>query len=129
MTNILVKFVYKFPRQCNKIIVKVIHFNLIIFYIICLFFSGEVNGLSMELLPQTQFTPLPEALCLIVSELTSNNNGMASLDKVLDRLRDTYYGIQQPSEQIVYETLGSLIKERKLYHTGTESQKLALNSA
>ena len=88
-----------------------------------LVFQGEVHGLSMEVLAQTQFTPLPEALCLIISELTTNTGSMASLDNILDHLRSNYYGMQQPSEHIVYETLGSLIRERKLFHTGENGRR------
>ena len=94
--------------------------------------TGELSGLDFDPIPQAQFTPLPEALCQIISDLTrsapsspTQDQGQmrglkvgASLDAVLDKLQESYKGIQQPSEQIVYETLGSLMKERKVYHTG-----------
>jgi hypothetical protein len=71
----------------------------------------------MTPVPQTQFTPLPEALCIIISDLTKSQPA-ASFDAILDHMKDRYRGLQQPKEQITYETLGSLIKDRKIYHTG-----------
>ena len=66
---------------------------------------------------QSQFTPLPEALCITISDLTKNNED-ASFDAIMEELKNRYKGLQQPTEQITYQTLGSLIKERKIYHTG-----------
>ncbi|KAH3863375.1 hypothetical protein DPMN_026360, partial [Dreissena polymorpha] len=77
----------------------------------------DVNGIEMQVIPQTQFIPLPEALCLIIMDL---NNGqiVATLDTVCERLKHCYQGIHLPSNQLVYETLGQLIRERKVFHTG-----------
>ena len=71
----------------------------------------------MAVVQQAQFTPLPEALCLIIREL-NHAHVPATLDNVQERLHERYRGMQRPSEEIVYETLGSLLKERKIYHTG-----------
>lgn len=72
----------------------------------------------MCLIQQTQFTPLPEALCVVIHELNVEELP-ATLDSVQERLHDRYKGMQSPPEEIVYETLGSLMKERKIYHTGS----------
>ena len=69
--------------------------------------------------PQTQFTPLPEALCLIISGLCREGHP-ADLDGIREGLAKKYEGIQQPSEHIIYETLDCLLKERKIYHTGNK---------
>jgi hypothetical protein len=84
----------------------------------------------MEPIPQAHFTPLSEALCQIISDITRSSTQEtdllrrlhvgASLDSILDRLQDSYRGLQQPSEHIVYETLGNLMKDRKIYHTGRQ---------
>ena len=71
----------------------------------------------MSPLTQTTFTPLPEALCLIVRELNVQNVP-ATLDVVHRRLGDLFRGVHQPSESLVYEALGGLINEHKLFHTG-----------
>ena len=67
--------------------------------------------------PQTQFTPLPEALCLIIHELRRSNMA-ATLGSIESRLREHYRGMQTPHEQVIYEALDSLLQERKIYHTG-----------
>ncbi len=79
---------------------------------------GEFGDLDMTVIPQTQFTPLPEALCLIVSELSSHSNKVPTLEAIQEKLQHKFPGMQQPSEQIVYETLDAMMKERKIYHTG-----------
>lgn len=79
--------------------------------------AGELGSADIEPVPQAQFTPLPEALCLVVSRLNRDSQP-ATLGAVRDGLWGVYRGIKQPSEEIVYETLESLLKEHKLYHTG-----------
>lgn len=71
----------------------------------------------MQVIPQTQFIPLPEALCLIIMDL-NNSQIVATLDTVYERLKHSYQGIHLPSNQLVYDTLGQLIRERKVFHTG-----------
>ncbi|KAL4240185.1 Storkhead box 1 [Mactra antiquata] len=78
---------------------------------------GDVNGIEMQVIPQTQFIPLPEALCLIIMDL-NNNQIVATLDTVCERLKHCYQGLHLPSNQLVYDTLGQLIRERKVFHTG-----------
>jgi hypothetical protein len=85
--------------------------------VILLFVSGDVNGIEMQVIPQTQFIPLPEALCLIIMDL-NNSQIVATLDTVCERLKIGYQGLHLPSNQHVYDTLGQLIRERKVFHTG-----------
>ena len=80
-------------------------------------FPGDVNGIQMQVIPQTHFIPLPEALCLIIMDL-NNNRVVATLDTVCEKLQLCYQGHNLPSNQLVYDTLGTLIKERKVFHTG-----------
>ena len=78
---------------------------------------GDVNGIQMQVIPQTQFIPLPEALCLIIMDL-NNNQIVATLDTVCEKLQLCYQGHHLPGNQLVYDTLGTLIRERKVFHTG-----------
>lgn len=78
---------------------------------------GDVNGIEMQVIPQTQFIPLPEALCLIIMDL-NNSQIVATLDTICERLKVGYQGLHLPSNQHVYDTLGQLIRERKVFHTG-----------
>lgn len=71
----------------------------------------------MQVIPQTQFIPLPEALCLIIMDL-NNSQIVATLDTVCERLKTGYQELHLPSNQHVYDTLGQLIRERKVFHTG-----------
>ena len=81
------------------------------------YIAGEICGLEQTVIPQTQFSPLPEVLCLMVSEL-EDRKCSTTFDALLDALKLRYKGMHQPGEQIVYESLGALVQEGKLYHTG-----------
>uniref|UniRef100_T1IUP5 Winged helix Storkhead-box1 domain-containing protein n=1 Tax=Strigamia maritima TaxID=126957 RepID=T1IUP5_STRMM len=78
---------------------------------------GDVGGLDIQVISQTQFTPLPEALCLVVSEL-NHLEDTASLQMICAQLHERFNDMIIPNEDIIYSTLGKLIKERKIYHTG-----------
>ncbi|XP_052791277.1 storkhead-box protein 1-like isoform X2 [Mya arenaria] len=79
--------------------------------------KSDVQGIEMQVIPQTQFIPLPEALCLLILDL-NNSQIVATLDTVTERLRQRYQGMNLPSNQLMYDTLGQLIRERKVFHTG-----------
>ncbi|PVD37895.1 hypothetical protein C0Q70_00497 [Pomacea canaliculata] len=79
--------------------------------------AGDVNGIEMQVIPQTQFIPLPDSLCLIIAEL--NNAGHpATLESIRSRLQRWYHNTSLPSQQLIYDTLGTLIRERKVFHNG-----------
>ena len=78
---------------------------------------GELNGVDQIVVTQTQFSPLPEVLCMIVSEL-EEQRGSTTFDALMEALKSRYRGMHQPAEQLVYEALGVLVQEHKLYHTG-----------
>jgi len=83
----------------------------------CGVIAGDVSGIEMQVIPQTQFIPLPEALCLLIMDLNTSRI-VATLETVCDRLRECYQGTQLPGNQLVYDTLGQLIRERKVFHNG-----------
>jgi hypothetical protein len=74
----------------------------------------------MQEVPQNHFIPLPEILCLIILDL-NNKQILATVDIIQAQLKKCYQGTQLPSNQLVYETLHSLIQERKIFHTGTSN--------
>ncbi|GIY54942.1 storkhead-box protein 1 [Caerostris extrusa] len=78
----------------------------------------DLDPVTMSLVAQTQFAPLPEALCKVVYDLTSEGV-IASMQIISKRLKTTFPELTVPSDDILYKTLGTLIKERKLYHTGS----------
>ncbi|GIX91441.1 storkhead-box protein 1 [Caerostris darwini] len=80
--------------------------------------NRDLDPVTMSLVAQTQFAPLPEALCKVVYDLTSEGV-IASMQIISKRLKTTFPELTVPSDDILYKTLGTLIKERKLYHTGS----------
>lgn len=65
---------------------------------------------------QGQFTPLPEALCWAILELTSQRQA-ATLDTLRTALKNAFPAMQRPSRDLVYDALAKLMQERKIYHT------------
>ncbi|KAG8176989.1 hypothetical protein JTE90_005732 [Oedothorax gibbosus] len=81
-------------------------------------YTSDLDPVTMSLVAQTQFAPLPEALCKVVFDLTSEGS-VASMQVIGKRLKAAFPELMGPPDDILYKTLGTLIKERKLYHTGS----------
>lgn len=71
----------------------------------------------MQVIPQTQFIPLPDALCLIIMDL-NNRRIVATLDTIKEKLVEWYREMTMPNDQLIFDTLGALIRERKVFHSG-----------
>ena len=71
----------------------------------------------MQVIPQTQFTPLPDALCSVIQGLNSRRLP-ATLDVVLDKLEAWHKDVTPPTQQLIFDTLAALIRDRKVFHTG-----------
>ncbi|CAG9765994.1 unnamed protein product [Ceutorhynchus assimilis] len=65
---------------------------------------------------QTQWTPLPEAVCAVVLRLSSQGRP-AGIETIREALILAFPHVSPPSEQTLYDTLVQLSKERKLYNT------------
>ncbi|KAG8181473.1 hypothetical protein JTE90_016561 [Oedothorax gibbosus] len=78
---------------------------------------GDVGRLDLFPVPQTQFAPLSEAVCVAVCELNSASVVATSVT-VRKRLCVEFPEMRLPSSSILHNTLGQLVKERKIYHTG-----------
>jgi hypothetical protein len=65
---------------------------------------------------QTQWTPLPEAVCAVILRL-SRQGRPAGIETIREALIMTFPHVSPPSEQALYDTLVQLTTERKLYHT------------
>ncbi|RZC35269.1 hypothetical protein BDFB_002541, partial [Asbolus verrucosus] len=65
---------------------------------------------------QTQWTPLPEAVCAVVLRL-SRQGRPAGIETIREALIMAFPHVSPPSEQALYDTLVQLTTERKLYHT------------
>ena len=80
--------------------------------------SGDLESLESQPIHQAQFTPLPEALCMTITDLNRSHTP-ATFDVIHRVLTYTYRRVHAPSEEIIYETLGSLIREHKIIYSGT----------
>lgn len=79
-------------------------------------FAGDIEDCLVAPVSQGQFTPLPEALCWAILELTSQRQA-ATLDTLRSALRNAFPAMQRPSRELVYDALAKLMQERKIYHT------------
>nr|XP_009490746.1 PREDICTED: storkhead-box protein 1 [Pelecanus crispus] len=71
----------------------------------------------MNPLSQSHSIPLAEGICRTVSDMNADHV-MVTQETLMEQLVKNYPGIAVPSHNILYNTLGTLIRERKIYHTG-----------
>ncbi|NXD82317.1 STOX1 protein, partial [Halcyon senegalensis] len=78
--------------------------------------SGDVTVL-MNPLSEPRSTPLAEGICRTVSDMNADRV-MVTQETLMEQLVKKYPGIVVPSHKTLYNILGTLIKERRIYHTG-----------
>ncbi|CAG9825226.1 unnamed protein product [Phaedon cochleariae] len=76
----------------------------------------DVEHCSTVQVAQTQWTPLPEAVCSVILRLSSQGRP-AGLETIRESLIVAFPHVSPPGEQALYDTLVQLTKERKLYNT------------
>lgn len=100
--------------MCPNVLTIILYAQYIIFkYCIRSFVSGDVEDCVVEDLNQGQFTPLSEALCLVILELTSANQN-ATIDTVRSALKIFFSNIQPPAEHIIYDAMVNLMSDNKV---------------
>lgn len=77
---------------------------------------GDIDDCLVAPVAQGQFTPLPEALCWAILELTTQRQA-ATLDTLRSALKNAFPTMQRPNRELVYDALAKLMQERKIYHT------------
>ncbi|CAK1604535.1 unnamed protein product [Parnassius mnemosyne] len=83
-------------------------------YLIC--GLGDIEDCIVTPAYQGQFTPLPEALCDCIMDLTSQGQS-ATLESIRTSLSVKFPSMQTPDANVVYDTLSQLMQERKIYQT------------
>ncbi|NXK63782.1 STOX1 protein, partial [Sylvietta virens] len=78
---------------------------------------GDVTPALMNRLLQSRSVPLAEGICRTISDMNADHV-MVTQKTLTEQLVKNYPGIAVPSHNILYNILGTLIKERKIYHTG-----------
>ncbi|NXG17605.1 STOX1 protein, partial [Grallaria varia] len=71
----------------------------------------------MNPLLQSCSISLAEGICCTISDMNADHV-MVTQETLMEQLVKNYPGIKVPSHNILYNILGTLIKERKIYHTG-----------
>lgn len=77
-----------------------------------------MTDIKIKLASPLPFIPLPDALCHIIT-VANRDASHATFEYIMDQLFVIYNDdIQLPSEELVYQALGGLVKDRVLLHCG-----------
>ena len=74
---------------------------------------GDLEDCTVSKVHQTSFTPLPDAVCWVILQLGAAGQN-AVLDSIQSNLVSNFPDIEQPSRNILYDTLADLMSGNKV---------------
>ncbi|KAH8398763.1 hypothetical protein KR222_002970 [Zaprionus bogoriensis] len=77
---------------------------------------GDIDDCIVTPTVQGQFTPLPEALCDVIMDLTAEGQS-ATIEHVRNKLGVRFPHMTTPATEVIYDTLAQLMQEQKIYQT------------
>ncbi|EDV97675.1 uncharacterized protein LOC6556473 [Drosophila grimshawi] len=77
---------------------------------------GDIDDCIVTPTVQGQFTPLPEALCDVIMDLTAEGQS-ATIEHVRCKLGIRFPHMTTPATEVIYDTLAQLMQEQKIYQT------------
>ncbi|XP_030385571.1 uncharacterized protein LOC115632518 [Scaptodrosophila lebanonensis] len=77
---------------------------------------GDIDDCIVTPTVQGQFTPLPEALCDVIMDLTAEGQS-ATIEHVRSKLGVRFAHMTTPATEVIYDTLAQLMQEQKIYQT------------
>ncbi|KAH8302952.1 hypothetical protein KR044_012454 [Drosophila immigrans] len=77
---------------------------------------GDIDDCIVTPTVQGQFTPLPEALCDVIMDLTAEGQS-ATIEHVRSKLGVRFPHMTTPGMEVIYDTLAQLMQEQKIYQT------------
>uniref|UniRef100_A0A1A9Z957 Winged helix Storkhead-box1 domain-containing protein n=1 Tax=Glossina pallidipes TaxID=7398 RepID=A0A1A9Z957_GLOPL len=77
---------------------------------------GDIEDCIVTPIIQGQFTPLHEAICDVIMDLTTVGHS-ATIENVRKHLEVSFPHMTTPSVEVVYDTLAQLMQEQKIYQT------------
>ncbi|XP_039965850.1 probable serine/threonine-protein kinase DDB_G0267686 [Bactrocera tryoni] len=77
---------------------------------------GDIDDCIVTPTVQGQFTPLPEALCDVIMDLTAEGHS-ATIENVRIKLSIRFPHMTPPATEVIYDTLAQLMQEQKIYQT------------